>query len=192
MSENNIDALLVQQVLSGDKEAFSILVLKYQNRLLNGVRKIISDQSIAMDVVQESFYKAYKALGNFRADSGFYTWLYRIAINTAKNYAISSDRRPPDVDIDFQDAEQILGKSNLSEHADPQHELLRDELQEKVIAALNQLPEDLKNALILCEIGGLSYEEISKVMNCPVGTVRSRIFRARNALDKVIQPHMDE
>lgn len=185
------DQQLVERVQKGDKRAFDLLVLKYQHKMVSVVGRYINDSHEVYDVVQEAFIKAYRALGNFRGDSQFYTWLYRIAINTAKNYLVSRGRRPPSTDVDVDDAEFYSGSDLLKDVDTPEHNLFRDELKAEVDAAIRELPEDLRTAVTLREMEGLSYEEIAEVMACPVGTVRSRIFRARDAIDKRIAPLMD-
>ncbi len=182
------DQQLVERVQKGDKRAFDLLVLKYQHKMVSVVGRYIHDSHEVYDVVQEAFIKAYRALGNFRGDSQFYTWLYRIAINTAKNYLVSRGRRPPSSDVDVEDAEYYSGSDLLKDVDTPENNLFRDELKAEVDAAIRDLPEDLRTAVTLRELEGLSYEEIADVMGCPVGTVRSRIFRARDAIDKRISP----
>ncbi len=191
MGEDRVDKALVERVQGGDKGAFDMLVLKYQHKLIKLISRYIRDQSEVMDVAQESFLKAYRALPNFRGDSAFYTWLYRIAINTAKNYLVAQSRRPPDDDVDSMEAEQYEGESDLKETATPERLLLRDEIERTVVEAIEQLPEDLRTAITLRELEGLSYEEIAVAMDCPIGTVRSRIFRAREAINKRLEPLMD-
>ncbi|TVP89972.1 MAG: RNA polymerase sigma factor RpoE [Pseudomonadaceae bacterium] len=185
------DQQLVVRVQQGDKRAFDLLVLKYQHKILALVTRFVHDSHEAQDVAQEAFIKAYRALPNFRGDSAFYTWLYRIAINTAKNYLVARGRRPPDSDIAAEDAEYHDGDSALKDLHSPERELLRDEIEQVVKRTLQQLPDDLRTALTLREFEGLSYEDIASVMDCPVGTVRSRIFRAREAIDKALQPLME-
>ena len=182
------DQQLVERVQKGDKRAFDLLVLKYQHRILGLVVRFVHDPHEAQDVAQEAFVKAYRALGNFRGDSAFYTWLYRIAINTAKNYLVSRNRRPPSSDVDAGDAEFFDGDHALKGIESPERMMLRDEIKSTVQHSISQLPEDLRVALTLREFEGLSYEDIATVMKCPVGTVRSRIFRAREAVDKALQP----
>ena len=188
MGERTTDQLLVEQVQKGDKHAFDLLVAKYQNKLFHLVSRYVKDPDEALDVVQESFIKAYRALPNFRGDSAFYTWLFRIAVNTAKNYLTTQSRRPPQQDVDAVDAEQYGGDTRLKNSDTPENELLRDEIQATVQRAIEQLPEDLRTAILLREAEGMSYEEIAQVMGCPIGTVRSRIFRARDAIDKQLAP----
>jgi RNA polymerase sigma-70 factor (ECF subfamily) len=155
------------------------------------VYRYVHDSDEAMDVAQEAFIKAYKAIDRFRGDSAFYTWLYRIAINTAKNHLVASGRRPPQDDIDAQEAEQYDGAAGLREYATPEHVLLRDEIKETIARAIEELPDDLRTAITLRELEGLSYEEIAQTMECPIGTVRSRIFRARDAIDTKLKPLLD-
>jgi RNA polymerase sigma-70 factor, ECF subfamily len=191
MTQDDNDQQLVQRVQKGDKAAFDLLVLKYQHRVLKLVGRFVSDAAEAQDVAQEAFLKAYRALPSFRGDSAFYTWLYRIAINTAKNTLVSNRRRPVDFDLDLQDPDQYDRHARLKEVDTPEGVLLTDEIREVVERAMQQLPEDLRTAIVLREIEGLSYEEIAEAMDCPVGTVRSRIFRAREAIDKKLQPLLD-
>jgi RNA polymerase sigma-70 factor (ECF subfamily) len=188
MGERSIDLALIKRVQKGDKAAFDVLVLKYQNRIIQLVNRYIRDPDEAMDVAQEAFIKAYRALDRFRGDSAFYTWMYRIAINTAKNHLVASGRRPPTGDIDAQDAEQYDGAAGLREYDTPEHLVLRDEIQATIAQAIDELPEDLKTAITLRELEGMSYEEIAQTMECPIGTVRSRIFRARDAIGAKLQP----
>lgn len=187
-NQTDIDQLLVERVQAGDKRAFDLLVGKYQHKIIGLVGRYVYDHHEAMDIAQEAFIKAYRALPRFRGESAFYTWLYRIAINTAKNYLVSKSRRPPDTDLDIGDAEFFENEDELRELENPENSLLRDELEETVKKVLDGLPEDLRAALTLREFEGMSYEDIALVMDCPVGTVRSRIFRAREAIDKEIAP----
>jgi len=188
MGEQKVDQALVERVQRGDKAAFDILVRKYQHKVVKLVSRYVRDQSEVLDVAQEAFIKAYRALPRFRGDSAFYTWMYRIAINTAKNYLVARGRRLPSVDIDAQEAEQFEGSSGLQEYGTPESLLLRDEVESTIWSAIEQLPDDLRTAITLREIDGLSYEEIAQTMDCPVGTVRSRIFRAREAIDEKLRP----
>jgi len=188
MSNNVTDSELVKRVQEGDKRAFDLLVLKYQQRIIHLISRYVSDSHAAQDVAQEAFIKAYRGLKNFRGDSAFYTWMYRIAINTAKNHLASSSRKNPDFAVDAQDAEQFEGESGLKEYATPEREMMREEVQATVTRAIENLPDDLRTAITLREIEGMSYEEIAEVMECPIGTVRSRIFRAREAIDKRLSP----
>ena len=192
MGERRADQALVERVQRGDRGAFDLLVRKYQHKILNLITRYVHDPSEAQDVAQEAFIKAYRALGNFRGDSAFYTWLYRIAINTAKNFLVAQGRRPPGSDIDAQDAEQFGVESRLKERDTPEHELLKDELERTVFDAISDLPEDLRTAITLREMEGMSYDDIATAMDCPIGTVRSRIFRAREAIDERIRPLLDE
>ena len=186
------DQQLVERVQRGDKRAFDLLVLKYQHKILGLIVRFVRDPHEAQDVAQEAFIKAYRALANFRGDSQFYTWLYRIAINTAKNYLVARGRRPPESDISAEDAEFMDGDHDLKDIESPERLMLRDEIEATVHRAIAALPEDLRTALTLREFDGLSYEDIANVMQCPVGTVRSRIFRAREAIDKALQPLLQE
>jgi RNA polymerase sigma-70 factor (ECF subfamily) len=192
MGERNLDQELVERVQNGEKAAFDILVRKYEHKLANVISRYIHDQSEVLDVAQDAFIKAYRALPNFRGDSAFYTWLYRIAINTAKNHLVAASRRPPKNDIDAQEAEQFEAGSGLKEYATPERLALRSELAGTIQDAMEELPEELRVAIVLRELEGLSYEEIASAMECPIGTVRSRIFRARDAIDKQIRPLLDE
>ena len=177
------DEQLVVRVQKGDKRAFDLLVLKYQQKVHSIVGRFVRDTDEVADVVQESFIKAYRAIPNFRGDSQFYTWLYRIAVNTAKNYLVSRSRRPPASDVDVADAEYYSGSDYLKDLGTPENNLFRDELEAVIVKAIADLPEDLRTAVTLREYEGLSYEGISDIMDCPVGTIRSRIFRAREAID---------
>lgn len=187
-SARETDQRLVERVQKGDKRAFDLLVKKYQHKIIALIGRYVNDYHEQQDVAQEAFVKAYRALNNFRAESAFYTWLYRIAINTAKNHLVSRGRRPPGTDVDVEDAENFSFFDGMSDNASPEANLMRDELEERIFATLAQLPDDLKTAISLREFEGLSYEEIAEIMQCPVGTVRSRIFRAREAIDKAIAP----
>jgi RNA polymerase sigma-70 factor (ECF subfamily) len=186
MSEDT-DQQLVDRVLSGNKNAFNLLVLRYQHRVSALVGRFIHDSHEAEDVCQEAFIKAYRALPLFRGDSAFYTWLYRIAVNTAKNYLVSRNRRPPATDVEVEDAEQSEAGRVLREIENPESKLATAKLKLVIEQAIEDLPEDLRTAFTLREFSGLSYEDITEVMDCPVGTVRSRIFRAREAIDKKIK-----
>jgi RNA polymerase sigma-70 factor (ECF subfamily) len=192
MGERNLDQELVERVQQGEKGAFDILVRRYEHKLVNVISRYIRDPSEVHDVAQEAFIKAYRALPNFRGDSAFYTWLYRIAINTAKNHLVASSRRPPGDDVDAQDAEQFEADSGLKEYATPERLALSSELATTIQAAIDELPEELRTAIVLRELDGLSYEEIAAAMDRPIGTVRSRIFRARDAIERRIRPLLDE
>jgi len=187
-SNKAADQLLVERVQKGDKKAFDLLVLKYQQKVANLISRYIRDPSEVLDVTQEAFIKAYRALPKFRGDSAFYTWLYRVAINTAKNHLAARARRPPQDDIEAETAEQMDMGTLLKEQATPETLAMRDEVANTIKAALDALPDELRTAIALRELEGLSYEEIAQAMDCPIGTVRSRIFRAREAIDNKLQP----
>ena len=191
MGGHRADRELVERAQQGDNRAFDALVRKYQHKIVKLVSRYLHDPHESLDVAQDAFLKAYRALPNFRGDSAFYTWLYRIAINTAKNHLVAQGRRPPDEDVDAQEAEQYDGESGLKEYATPEHMLLKDEIEQTVFRAIEDLPEDLRTAITLRELEGMSYEEIAQTMDCPVGTVRSRIFRAREAIDRKLRPLLD-
>ena len=188
MADNTTDKEIIKRVKNGDKKAYDLLVLKYQQRVINLISRFVKNHADALDVSQETFIKAYKALPNFRGESAFYTWLYRIAVNTAKNHLTVQSRKIIKSDYDVTEIEQIEGNMTLTEQTTPENLLIKDELQETVLNTIENLPEDLKSAIMLREIEGLSYEEIATVMECPVGTVRSRIFRAREIIDNKIKP----
>ena len=187
MAEQLTDQALVERVQQGDKKAFNLLVSRYQNRVAGLLTRYVSPNDIP-DVVQESFIKAYRSIGAFRGDSAFYTWLYRIAVNTAKNYLTAQGRRPPNEDILAEEAESYDVGTNLRDVATPEHEMLSNELKKIVFDTIKGLQEDLRTAITLREIEGLSYEEIAEIMECPVGTVRSRIFRAREIIESKVKP----
>ena len=189
--KNLTDQQLVERVQKGDKRAFDMLVLKHQHKVTAIVSRYIKDFDEVNDVVQESFIKAYRALPKFRGESAFYTWLYRIAVNSAKNYLVARNRRPPASDVEVEEAEFFSGSDGLKDVDSPEALLFRDELKSVVDAAISDLPEDLRVAVSLREFEGLSYEEIAEVMDCPVGTVRSRIFRAREAVDSQVKKMLD-
>ena len=182
------DIALVKRVQQGDRSAFDLLVVKYQHKLIKLIMRYVRDPSEAMDVAQEAFLKAYRAAPSFRGDSAFYTWLYRIAINTAKNHLVAAGRRPIHYNLDTQNPEQVEMLTDLREMDTPEGLAQSDEIQEAVNKAIKGLPEELRTAILLREIEGMSYEEIAQTMECPVGTVRSRIFRAREAIDKHVSP----
>ncbi|WP_087023804.1 RNA polymerase sigma factor RpoE [Thaumasiovibrio subtropicus] len=188
MGEHLTDKILIERVQQGDKQAFNLLVQKYQNKVCNLVARYVSNSGDVPDVAQEAFIKAYRALPGFRGESAFYTWLYRIAVNTAKNYLVAQGRRPPASDIDAEEAEYYENGGALKEISNPENMMLSDEIKRVVFSTIENLPDDLKTAITLRELDGLSYEEIAEVMGCPVGTVRSRIFRAREAVEKQIKP----
>lgn len=188
MSEQNVDQQLIERVQRGEKAAFNLLVTKYQHKVSNLVTRYVKNPSDVPDIVQEAFIKAYRALPNFRGDSAFYTWLYRIAVNCAKNHMVAGSRKPPGSDVEIEDAEFYDGGEALRENASPEKILLTNEIKKVVFDTIEQLPEELRIAINFRELEGLSYEEIATIMECPVGTVRSRIFRARDAIDKKIKP----
>ncbi len=186
MSNESTDKELVKRVQKGDKGAFDLLVLKYEQKIVNLVMRYVRDPELALDITQEAFIKAYRALPRFRGDSAFYTWLYRIAVNTAKNYLAAQRRRPMDIELDMQDPDQYGLHAKLKETDTPEGLTISQELQEVLERAIEALPDDLRTAIILRELDGMSYEEIAQTMDCPVGTVRSRIFRARDAIGKKV------
>ncbi|MGA7980506.1 MAG: RNA polymerase sigma factor RpoE [Chromatiaceae bacterium] len=188
MTDRRADHELVSMVQQGDKRAFDLLVLKYQQKVASLISRYIRDSAEVMDVTQEAFLKAYRALPGFRGESAFYTWLYRIAINTVKNHLVAQGRRPPGDDVEAEVAEQMEMGNRLREFGTPENHLLTEEIARTVQQALNELPDDLRTAIVLREFEGLSYEEIANAMDCPIGTVRSRIFRAREAIDKRLRP----
>lgn len=187
----DLDQDLVLRVQRGDKAAFDLLVIKYQHKLVHLVNRYVKDPSEAQDVAQDAFIKAYKALGEFRGDSAFYTWLYRIAINTAKNYLLSRSRRHSDFEIEMQDAEDIENAPQLKDIETPEDQLMNDQIVQVIKTAIENLPEEMRIAITLREFEGMSYEEIAEAMDCPIGTVRSRIFRAREAIDEKLNPLLD-
>lgn len=190
MGEKNNDLMLIRRVQKGDKSAYDVLVRKYQHKIIKLISRYVHDPEAAQDVAQEAFLKAYRGLTRFRGDSAFYTWLYRIAINTAKNHLVAQGRRMPDFEVAVQDAEYYEGASALKENDTPERQLLRDEIESTVYRAIKELPDDLKTAITLRELEGMSYDEIAQAMDCPIGTVRSRIFRAREAIDRYLEPLM--
>lgn len=189
--ELELDQQLVRRVQRGDSTAFDALVRKYQHRIIGLIGRYIPDWSECQDVAQETFLRAYRALGSFRGDAQFYTWLHRIAVNTAKNHLVAQNRRPPADDIDAGDAEQFDTGIRLRNNDTPEHELMRQEIEQTVLRVVEALPEELRAAISLREVDGLSYDEIAARMGCPIGTVRSRIFRAREAIDAELQPLLD-
>lgn len=191
MDSQDTDNQLVERVLQNDNRAFTLLVLRYQHKVLGLIGRFVKDPHEAEDVAQEAFLKAYRALSSFRGDSAFYTWLYRIAVNTAKNYLVSRGRRPPSTDVDMDDAELVDDTSSLRDVETPDATMEREDLQRVINQAIEDLPEELRTAFTLREFSGLSYEDITEIMDCPVGTVRSRIFRAREAIDKRIKEVMN-
>ncbi|UCG97332.1 MAG: RNA polymerase sigma factor RpoE [Burkholderiales bacterium] len=192
MSERDADWQLVERVQRGDKQAFDLLVVKYQRKLFRLLSRLVRDQSEIEDVAQEAFIKAYRALPNFRGESAFYTWLYRIAINTAKNYLVAQGRRAPtQTEADIEDAENFEDGESLRTEDTPDRMLLSKQVAEAVNRAIERLPEELRTAIVLRELEGLSYDEIAASMNCPIGTVRSRIFRAREAVAEELRPLLE-
>ena len=190
-NSEQLDEDLVLRVQRGDRSAFDFLVIKYQHKIIQLVNRYVKDPSEAQDVAQEAFIKAYRALGNFRGDSAFYTWLYRIAINTAKNYLVSRSRRSSDYQVDIQDAEALENAPQLQGMETPERLLLNQEIIDTIKTAIDKLPEEMRTAIMLREFEGMSYEEIAEAMDCPVGTVRSRIFRAREAIDNKLNPLLE-
>lgn len=186
-----LDQDLVARVQQGDKSAYDLLVIKYQHKIIQLVNRYVKDPAEAQDVAQEAFIKAYRAIGKFRGDSAFYTWLYRIAINTAKNYLVARSRRSSDYEIDIQDAEQVQNAPELKGMDTPEQNLINEEIIQTIKSAIDKLPEEMRMAITLREFEGMSYEEIAEAMACPVGTVRSRIFRAREAIDNKLNPLLD-
>ena len=185
---NQADQQLVERVQKGDKRAFDMLVLKYQHRILGLVGSYVNDFQEVQDVTQEAFIKAFRAIERFRGDSSFYTWLYRIAVNTAKNHLVSKGRKLPESDVDVHDSEFLETAPSLRVVDSPENNLYRDEIEQVVHGVIKNLPDELRTAVMLREFDGLSYDEIAEVMECPVGTVRSRIFRAREAIDREVEP----
>ena len=191
MSERSIDQKLVLRVQKGDKAAFDLLVRKYQHKIAKLISRYVRDLREVEDVTQEALIKAYRAIEGFRGDSAFYTWLYRIAVNTAKNYLETQARRPPGSDMEIEGAELIESGEGLRDQATPERQLLTNEIASTVQRVMTNLPADLRTAITLREIEGMSYEEIAGIMECPIGTVRSRIFRAREAIDQELRPLLE-
>ncbi|MCL4781234.1 MAG: RNA polymerase sigma factor RpoE [Gammaproteobacteria bacterium] len=188
MAVTDGDQLLVERAQRGDRGAFDLLVLKYQQKILKLVMRFVRDPADALDVSQEAFIKAYRALPAFRGDSAFYTWLYRIAINAAKNHLAAVQRKPPEQELDSQDPDHYASDARLRDEESPEGLVMQEQLRQTIARAMESLPDELRTAIVLREIEGLSYEEIAQAMDCPVGTVRSRIFRAREAIDASIGP----
>jgi len=192
MGEQDLDHELVKRVQAGDSRAFDLLVRKYQHKMTSVITRYVNDWAEAQDVAQEAFIRAYRAIGNFRGDSQFYTWLYKIATNTAKNYLVSQGRRPPTDDVQVDDAVHLDAAVRLKDSSTPEREMMRQEIERTVFDTVEALPEELRQAITLREVDGLSYEEIAETMNCPIGTVRSRIFRAREAIDEKLRPLLSD
>jgi RNA polymerase sigma-70 factor (ECF subfamily) len=192
MSDRELDQVLVERAQQGDKRAFELLVIKYHRKLGRLLSRMVRDAAEVEDITQEAFIKAYRALPGFRGESAFYTWLYRIAVNTVKNHLVAQGRRPPGGDVDAEVAEQMDLGERLRETGTPERHLLSEEIARTVQQALDALPDDLRTAIVLRELEGMSYEEIANAMECPIGTVRSRIFRAREAIDKRLRPLLSD
>lgn len=192
MSERQADHALVVRAQAGDRRAFDLLVLKYQQKVANLISRYLRDTSEVLDVTQDAFIKAYRALPGFRGESAFYTWLYRIAVNTVKNHLVAQGRRPPGDDLEAELAEQMDLGVHLRDAATPERLLLSDEIARTVQAALEDLSEDLRTAIVLREFEGMSYDDIATAMDCPIGTVRSRIFRAREVIDQQLRPLLED
>ncbi len=188
MGKNEVDRALVERVQQGDSRAFDLLVRKYQHKIVGLISRYVADRSECQDVAQEAFLRAWRAIHSFRGDSAFYTWLYKIAANTAKNHLVAKRRRPPNDDVAMEDAVYGPSAERLYENATPEHEMMRQEIEQTVLSAVQELPDELRTAITLREVDGLSYEEIARTMDCPIGTVRSRIFRAREAIDQQLRP----
>ena len=191
LSEQDADITLVKRVQNGERGAFDLLVRKYQHKVFGIISRYISNHAESQDVAQDTFLRAYRAISNFRGESAFYTWLYTIATNTAKNHLVAQGRRPPADDVQIEDAEYFEGALRMKDTSTPERELMRQEIERAVTSAVDQLPEELRMAITLREVDGLSYEEIAQTMDCPIGTVRSRIFRAREAIDVKLRPLLD-
>ncbi len=192
MGENELDRALVERVQNGDKRAFDLLVRKYQHKLIGLISRYVKSHAECEDIAQESFIRAWRAIGSFRGDSAFYTWLYKIAVNTAKNHLVAMGRRPPAEDVDAGDAVFMAGAERMQDSATPERELMRQEIEQSVFSTVQALPEELRTAITLREVDGLSYDEIADAMGCPIGTVRSRIFRAREAIDEKLRPLLSD
>ncbi|WP_199100370.1 RNA polymerase sigma factor RpoE [Dyella sp. ASV21] len=192
MGENELDSALVERIQHGDKKAFDVLVRKYQHKVIGLVSRYVKSYAESEDVAQEAFIRAWRAIGSFRGESAFYTWLYKIAVNTAKNHLVAQGRRPPADDIAIEDAVFASGADRMYESATPERELMRQEIEQTVFSTVQSLPEELRTAITLREVDGLSYEEIAEAMGCPIGTVRSRIFRAREAIDEKLRPLLSD
>jgi len=192
MNERDLDFQLIQRIQNGEQQAFTLLVRKYQNRVANILTRYVRNSGDIADVTQEVFIKVHKSLPSFRGDSAFYTWLYRITVNTAKNYLTSQSRRPPASDIDAVEADSYDGSDALKEADTPESILRSEEIKRVIMDTIEQLPAELKAAITLRELEGMSYDEIAQIEDCPIGTVRSRIFRARDAIDKQLAPLLEK
>ncbi len=192
MGENELDRALVERVQGGDKRAFDLLVRKYQHKVIGLVSRYVRNHAECEDIAQESFVRAWRAIGAFRGDSAFYTWLYKIAVNTAKNHLVAMSRRPPADDVDVDDPAFTASAERMQDNATPEHEMMRQEIEQSVFSTVQALPEELRTAITLREVDGLSYDEIAHAMDCPIGTVRSRIFRAREAIDEKLRPLLSD
>ena len=192
MGDNELDSALVERVQNGDRRAFDLLVRKYQNKVIGLISRYVHNAAECEDVAQEAFVRAWRAIGSFRGESAFYTWMYKIAVNTAKNHLVAMGRRPPTDDIAIEDAVYVPGADRMQEGATPERELMRQEIEQTVFATVQALPEELRTAITLRAVEGLSYEEIAETMGCPIGTVRSRIFRAREAIDEKLRPLLSD
>ncbi|MBB1273119.1 MULTISPECIES: RNA polymerase sigma factor RpoE [Psychromonas] len=191
MNERELDLQLIQRIQNGEQQAFALLVRKYQTRVANILTRYVRSSGDIPDVSQEVFIKVYKSLPNFRGDSAFYTWLFRITVNTAKNYLTSQSRRPPASDIDAEEADSYDGSGALKDDANPEAILHSQEVKQVILKVIGDLPDELKSAITLRELEGMSYDEIAQIESCPIGTVRSRIFRAREAIDKQLKPLLE-
>jgi len=191
-TDNQSDMLLVTKAREGDKHAFDTLIQKYESRIIKLVNRYVNDPSESLDISQESFLKAYRALGNFRGESAFYTWLYRIAINTAKSHIVSKNRRIIEADLELVDIEKTSIKTGIKYYLVPEKRILEDEVEKEVNDIIQKLPKELRTAITLREIEGLTYEEIAQVMACPIGTVRSRIFRAREMIERHMRSYFKD
>jgi RNA polymerase sigma-70 factor (ECF subfamily) len=192
MGDNESDQALVERVQGGDRRAFDLLVRKYQHKVVGLISRYVHDWSECEDIAQEAFVRAWRAIGSFRGESAFYTWLYKIAVNTAKNHLVAMGRRPPTGDIDIDDAVYVPGATRMHESGTPERELMRQQVEQTVYSTVQALPEELRAAITFREVDGLSYEEIAEKMACPIGTVRSRIFRAREAIDEKLRPLLSD
>jgi RNA polymerase sigma-70 factor (ECF subfamily) len=192
MGENELDQALVERVQQGDRRAFDLLVRKYRHKVIALISRYVHDWTECEDISQEAFVRAWRAIGSFRGESAFYTWLYKIAVNTAKNHLVAMGRRPPMGDIDVEDAVYVPGATRMHESATPERELMREQVEQTVFSTVQALPEELRVAITLREVDGKSYDEIASIMNCPIGTVRSRIFRAREAIDEKLRPLLSD